>query len=166
MSLPSQQPLTVSELSMLRELFARIDTDGDGKIDIDNLKEAFKQNGWELTEHEAKVLIASIDDVDGDGQVTWDQVLKMVSTRPFKRKIEKELRYVFDAYDEQGTGYLTTNDVRLLLAETGDAEQLKDGEMASLLAQLNDLASHAHKEGSGRGVSFEHFATVYMQYFC
>lgn len=55
MSLPSQQPLTVSELSMLRELFARIDTDGDGKIDIDNLKEAFKQNGWELTEHEAKV---------------------------------------------------------------------------------------------------------------
>jgi Ca2+-binding EF-hand superfamily protein len=55
MSLPSQQPLTVSELSMLRALFARIDSDGDGKIDIDDLKEVFKQNGWELTEHEAKV---------------------------------------------------------------------------------------------------------------
>ena len=72
---------------------------------------------------------------------------------------EDELRLVFEAYDEDQTGYVDLNIVRLLLAETGDAEQLKDGQVDLIIEQLNRNAPDGK-------ISFENFATVYMQHFC
>ncbi|KAJ3447173.1 calmodulin-related [Anaeramoeba flamelloides] len=60
----------------LRQAFDLIDTDGNGTLDENEIKQLFKQFGQELTDEEYKEMMSEVD-TDGNGVVDFDEFKKM-----------------------------------------------------------------------------------------
>jgi len=63
----------------LREAFKVFDTDGNGKISSDELKQVMRNLGEKLTDEEINEMIREADD-DGDGEVDYEEFVKMMSS--------------------------------------------------------------------------------------
>mgnify|MGYP006120994935 CR=1 FL=1 len=59
-------------LADLKAAFFRIDDDGSGIISPDELKDALKKLGEDLTDEEIEELVEAAD-LDGDGQIQFDE---------------------------------------------------------------------------------------------
>jgi Ca2+-binding EF-hand superfamily protein len=55
----------------LRDAFGKFDVDGNGTIEIDELRDTMKELGHELTEDEATRLFARMD-LDGNGEIDFE----------------------------------------------------------------------------------------------
>ena len=68
------QKLKERKLQNLMESFAKYDTDGNGKISPDELKDGLTKKGISFNDQMFHVL-----DVDGDGMISLDEFLKTFS---------------------------------------------------------------------------------------
>ena len=70
--------LTNAQQAMGKQMFQKIDTDGSGNIDQDELKEALVTLGIEATGAEVSFLVARADD-DGSGELDYHEFLKIIA---------------------------------------------------------------------------------------
>ena len=63
-----------------KEAFQLFDKDGNGRISAEELRFVMKNRGENLTEHESKIgEMMREADTDGDGQINYDEFVKMMS---------------------------------------------------------------------------------------
>ena len=63
-------------LATLRQIFAKFDKDGDGKISKEELKQGFAESGESISEEEIAAMLNE-GDVDGDGQINFEEFLNL-----------------------------------------------------------------------------------------
>lgn len=70
---------TASAEDEIREAFCVFDKDGNGKISADELKNVMINLGEKLTDEELEEMIREAD-IDGDGEVNYEEFVKMMTT--------------------------------------------------------------------------------------
>uniref|UniRef100_A0A6V4B6Q6 EF-hand domain-containing protein n=1 Tax=Prymnesium polylepis TaxID=72548 RepID=A0A6V4B6Q6_9EUKA len=72
------------------EIFKEMDKDGNGKIDMDELKAAFELAGVKLKSGEVKEMVAEAD-ADGDGHIDPDEFKALVRKEVDRYKVRTQV---------------------------------------------------------------------------
>lgn len=151
--MPLTGPLTEQEKKNAKEIFDALDASGDGKITSAELKQVLTGAGFELSEAEAKKVIAMADK-DNSGAVTWDEFLKVAEKRPIKTKIAAALKDLFAEFDTDKSGFIDEKDLRKLVDQAGNGKDISDKD-------LKDLVKKVDTSGDGK-ISFDEFVAVFL----
>lgn len=75
--------------SSLKELFEKIDLDGDGKLSALEVKQVLRSFDASFPDEEANALVQSMD-VDGSGFVSWDEFKRVVGLEVWVGELHRE----------------------------------------------------------------------------
>ena len=139
--------LTDEQREEFKEAFSLFDKDGDGCISTEELGTVMRSLGQNPTEAELQDMINEIDE-DGNGTVEFNEFLVMMVKKsdPNADK-EQELKEAFRVFDKNGDGFISAEELKLVMSRLG--EELTDQE-------LEEMISEADK-GGDKQVNFEEF---------
>ncbi len=123
--------LSARQVREYREAWKLFDTDGDGFISPDELRELLTSTGQVYSEQEVKRLIEEADE-DGDGQIDFDEFLAVV-TRP--TPLKEEISNAFSIFDKENRGFFGTEEIKALMAEIG--ESVSDEEALAMFREAD-----------------------------
>ena len=86
--------LTEDEIEEIKEAFDLFDTDGSKKMDIKELKIAFRALGFEPSQQEIKNLVAEYVPED-TGVIEWVDFLEMMRAKVTQRDPQEEMEKAF-----------------------------------------------------------------------
>merc|ERR1712072_1254678 len=124
--------MTEAEVEEIREAFNYFDKDGSGTIDVNELKQAMQELGFEAK-----------------NQIDFDEFLDMMCARVNKDNPE-DIKKIFRLFDDDSTGKISLKNLRRVAHELG--EDLSD-------EQLRDMIARADMDGDGE-INEEEFIRV------
>ena len=136
---------TNEELKELKKLFKILDTSGDGRLNIKELKEGFEKHyGKCLTQFELEKIMSNLDQ-DRNGYIEYEEFLRVAINHKTIMS-ERNLKLAFDSFDKNKDGKLTSEEIKSVLGTTG-----KD--------YVNELISIIDSNNDGE-ISFNEFAEL------
>ncbi|XP_041359269.1 calmodulin-beta-like [Gigantopelta aegis] len=127
--------------------FLRVDTDGNGALDLPEFAGLCTGLELKLSRSQVEDIFSQIDK-DNNGIITLDEFLAaMPHTVPEETREEANLRRSFNHVDNDGDGFLTASEIRLALKESGRDVTLQYAER---------MVGKLDKDGDGK-VSLEEF---------
>uniref|UniRef100_A0A8C4WUH8 Solute carrier family 25 member 24 n=1 Tax=Eptatretus burgeri TaxID=7764 RepID=A0A8C4WUH8_EPTBU len=102
MSAMGPQAMTSDE--RMRELFERLDTDGNGQIDIEELRAGLQRLGMPVQENAGEVILRA-GDTNKDGQLDFEEFTRYV------KEHEKKLRLTFKSLDRNNDGRIDASEI-------------------------------------------------------
>jgi len=139
---------TAEEVSELRKAFIAIDEDGDGKLSLQELESAY-QNASIHIDSIHKIL--DVCDVDGNGLIDYTEFI--TATINWRKSLNDEkLEGAFEAFDKNGDGTISIDELELFL---GDAVSNECG-------ILNEIFFEADTNGDGV-IDLEEFKTLMLK---
>lgn len=123
-----------TEIEEFKQTFVMFDIDGSGMIESHELSHVMGKLGEKPTEEELKDMIASVD-LNGDGEIDFDEFLGLMALRRSDIDInpEESLKYAFDLFDADGSGYIDRNEVRQLMKKL--AQTLTNEEIDAIMEE-------------------------------
>lgn len=113
--------LSVEEVEVIRDMFALMDTDNDGKVTYEELKAGLRKVGSQLAEPEIKMLM-EVADVDGNGVLDYGEFVA-VTIHLQRMENDEHIRRAFTFFDKDGNGYIELGELREALAdESGETD--------------------------------------------
>ncbi|GMP33547.1 hypothetical protein CsSME_00006820 [Camellia sinensis var. sinensis] len=113
--------LSVEEVEVIRDMFALMDTDNDGKVTYEELRAGLKKVGSQLAEPEMKLLM-DVADVDGNGVLDYGEFVA-VTIHLQRMENDAHFRRAFMFFDKDGSGYIELDELREALAdESGETD--------------------------------------------
>ena len=115
----SNPNITQQKLLEYKDVFALFDVDGDGRIDVQEIKEVMHAIGKDATSEEVLHMMEFVDD-DGSGELDFDEFVNLMerSVNKENRKVLKEnnvlsrdWRTAFDIFDADRDGLLSADDL-------------------------------------------------------
>merc|ERR1719174_279536 len=110
------------QLEQFRPVFEKFDKDGSGSIDTNELYQAVKNLGYFPTRASIAEAV-SIVDMDGGGDLSFDEFFKMMSylrsTEGFTKDEVAEFKEVYDKFDRDGSGEVSVLELGPILLELG-----------------------------------------------
>lgn len=132
----------------VRRHFNRLDNDGNGVLDAEELEILLQDMGFALSRLKIESLkMMKAADVDGDGVISFDE-FKRVWHRKLLSQHEQYVHRVFAVFDDNGDGYI---DARELQGVVGDS-------LDDVLAMIKEVDD----DDDGR-ISFEEFQKAMME---
>lgn len=116
MSRPSKPP-SDAEVDELREVFACFDRDSSGAVTTAELAHMLKSINKNYTEEQLKNIIRKFD-VNGDGQIDFDEFLTIMKRHEVKDG--DELKQAFDVFDKDGDGSISANELEMVMRALGE----------------------------------------------
>ncbi|XP_037367380.1 calmodulin-like protein 5 [Talpa occidentalis] len=144
--LPSEQ------VAEFKEAFTRFDTDGDGKINVQELGAVMQALGKNVSEEELKEIIARVD-TDGDGAISFQEFLAEMAKRMKAGGSEMELREIFKVFDQNGDGHISVDELKQAMVKIGQPMSQEDLDMMIQQADVD-------KDGQ---VNYEEFVKILTQ---
>lgn len=114
--------LTEDQIKNLKVAFQALDKDGDGNVTASEMKEAFR----DLSNEEIQNILANAD-IDGDGQLSYEELIMAAVQRKIVSK-EERLLALFRQIDKNGDGTITVEELK---------EALGDDDAAKLIAEVD-----------------------------
>ncbi|CAL9764579.1 unnamed protein product [Musa acuminata subsp. burmannicoides] len=111
--------------SELRRVFQMFDRDGDGRITKAEMSGSLQNLGIHVPEVELAAMMERID-ANGDGCVDMEEFGTLCCSIMDERDEEEDMREAFNVFDRNGDGFITVEELRLVLASLG----LKQGRTA------------------------------------
>jgi len=144
---------TMEETKELSRVFHKIDTDGNGKLDREELIQGYSifAKGGAMTKKEIE---ASVDqilnsiDFDRNGYIEFSEFVTVAMNR-VDLLTETRLRAAFQMFDQDGSGAIAAEELRVLLGDVDDSV------WTEILAEVD-------ANGDGE-VDFEEFETMMMK---
>lgn len=120
--------LTEAQIAEYKEAFLIFDKDGDGSISTRELGTLMRSLGQSPTEEE---LINLINEVDGEdtGLIDFKEFLGLMSKKMLDVNNEEELIEAFKMFDTDKTGFISANELKYFLENTGEklvSEEIED----------------------------------------
>lgn len=109
--LRTAQCLDADSQRSYQDLFERLDTNKDGKVDIAELRAGLKAMG--IFRHGAAQKIVSSGDQNKDGSLDFNEFSK------YLKEHEKKLRLTFKSLDKNNDGRIDASEIQLSFAELG-----------------------------------------------
>jgi sodium/potassium/calcium exchanger 2 len=122
----------VAEISGdVNETFAKLDTDANGKLDVNELKRLLTMlGGHEGDYDEGKLAKLRTElDTDGDGFVSRAEFKKWYLTS--ETRLQHQCKRIFDEIDKDKDGIINANDISVLVAHLASAGRGADPESAA-----------------------------------
>lgn len=117
--------LTDNDVKRLRELFAAMDTNQDGRIDSDDLHNALAKVGAAIDESEMQELFCA-SDIDGTGQIDYEEfIAAMLDSNRVARRAEA-VRKSFEELDKDGDGFISPEDLVRVMPRGSSIELARD----------------------------------------
>ncbi|KAK6123274.1 hypothetical protein DH2020_042981 [Rehmannia glutinosa] len=140
--------LSVEEVEVIRDMFALMDTDNDGKVTYEELKAGLRRVGSQLAEPEIKLLM-DVADVDGNGVLDYGEFVA-VTIHLQRMENDEHFRKAFMFFDKDGSGYIELDELReALVDESGEAD----------LDVVNDIMREVDTDKDGQ-ISYDEFVAM------
>ncbi|KAI3500975.1 hypothetical protein L1887_36804 [Cichorium endivia] len=108
-----------------QRVFRHLDKNGDGKISPPELQICIGKIGEELSLEEAEI-VAELMDSDGDGLLSFEDVVKVVEAANEEEKVNG-LKMAFRMYEEvEGCGCITPKSLRRMLSKLGESRSVDE----------------------------------------
>jgi Ca2+-binding EF-hand superfamily protein len=91
-------------------------------------------------------------DRDGDGEIDFSEFIEVIAQETKEKHSKDEILSVFRAIDEQGHGYITSDELRQIMNHLG--EYLPEEEIEDIISELD-----TNKDGK---IDFDEFCKVMM----
>ncbi|XWS37427.1 hypothetical protein CRYUN_Cryun19dG0042000 [Craigia yunnanensis] len=140
--------LSVEEVEVIRDMFALMDTDNDGKVSYEELKAGLQKVGSQLAEPEIKMLM-EVADVDGNGVLDYGEFVA-VTIHLQKMENDEHFRRAFMFFDKDGSGYIELDELQDALAdESGEVD----------VDVLNEIMREVDTDKDGH-ISYDEFVAM------
>jgi calmodulin len=128
--------LTEEEIADLKEAFAMFDINGDGTIELNEIRQVMRKLGQNPTEEELKEMISTVDDND-DKEIDFEEFLVLMKSRceVDPQDPEKELRDAFAVFDTDGSGSIDRKELKRLMKKLGQA--LTEAEVDAMMDEVD-----------------------------
>lgn len=113
------EKLTEEQIKECGEAFRLFDKDGDGTITTHEIGVVMRSLGKHPTDEELKKIVDEID-IDGDGKVTFDEFLTIMTKQFCSKETAADIREAFRVFDKDGKGYLTVSEFRHIMENLGE----------------------------------------------
>lgn len=111
-----------------KRVFKHLDVNGDGKISPPELQICIGKIGEELSLEDAEIA-AELMDSDGDGLLSFDDLVKVVESANEEEKV-KDLKLAFNMYEEmEGCGCITPKSLKRMLSKLGESRTVDECEL-------------------------------------
>ena len=143
------QDLSAEALEELRAAFKTYDADGDGTIDIGEMRVLFRSLGADEAQADAALRGA---DLQGDGVISFAEFCAAVG--PLYEHSETALRRAFGVFDADGSGYIERPELRSMCLKLRLAAE------PAVDAQVERMFAAADQDGDGR-ISLDEFVRLF-----
>ncbi|KAL0418452.1 UNVERIFIED_CONTAM: Calcium-dependent protein kinase [Sesamum radiatum] len=139
--------LSEEEIIGLKEMFKSMDSDGNGTITLEELRQGLAKQGTKLSEYEVKQLMEAAD-ADGNGTIDYEEFI--TATMHMNRMDREEHLYTaFQYFDKDNSGYITIEELEQALREFG----MGDGK------DIKEIISEVDTDNDGR-INYDEFAAM------
>ncbi|KAI3700305.1 hypothetical protein L2E82_44931 [Cichorium intybus] len=139
--------LSEEEIMGLKEMFKGMDSDNNGTITLEELKQGLSKQGTKLTEAEVKQLMEAAD-ADGNGTIDYDEFI--TATMHMNRMDREEHLYTaFQYFDKDNSGYITIEEMEQAIREYG----ISDGR------DIKEIVSEIDTDNDGR-INYDEFVAM------
>jgi len=120
-----------------RETFNLIDADGNGHIDLGELKRVLVSLGEHVDDQSVQICFNEVD-TDGNGEISYDEFEKWYLAS--KLKLTGDIRAIFRRFDDNSDLHIDTTELRKLLSamnsETNSRGVVSDEDLATAMREL------------------------------
>lgn len=112
------------------------DINGDGTIELNEIKQVMRKLGQNPTEDELKEMISTVDD-NGDHEIDFEEFLVLMKSRTDvdPKDPEKELKDAFAVFDTDGNGSIDRKELKRLMKKLGQA--LTEAEVDAMMDEVD-----------------------------
>lgn len=144
--------LSINEdiVDAIQDVFQDMDEDGNGTLSESELGDAMTALGVSYNEEELAAIMKEID-TNGDGQIDFFEFSQMISSKLKLSDPVTDLRKDFAAFDLDGDGSITTQELRTELESLG--EHLSEVEITQMMEEADE-----NHDGT---VDFEEFCKIW-----
>ncbi|XP_067556344.1 calmodulin-like [Pseudorca crassidens] len=143
------EQLSKEQAAEFMETFHRFDKDKDSAISTQELGAVMQERGLNPSEAALKGFIAR-DDADGDGVISSQEFLAVIAKGVQARAREDDLRTAFHAFDLDGDGHISMDELKQAMAQLEVSQE-----------ELDSMIREADVDQDGQ-VSYEEFVRVLM----
>jgi calcium-dependent protein kinase len=134
----------------LTEIFKELDESGEGLLSKEELKKGYKKFFSDnLTDSEFDEIMKTIDQ-DKSGQISIEEFLR--ATVDYENLVsEKNLKYAFEYFDKDHSGFLSPDEIRDVLGLTEQNEETSK--------LVNEIIKEVDTNGDGQ-ISYDEFKAM------
>jgi len=116
---PSTPPsaATTEEVAEMKEVFACFDRDSSGSVTTAELGIVLKSMNKHYSDNELVRIVGKFD-VNGDGQIDFEEFLSMMTKH--ERKEQDELKQAFEVFDKDGDGTISGKELEIVMKALGE----------------------------------------------
>ncbi|KAK3018043.1 hypothetical protein RJ639_004533 [Escallonia herrerae] len=140
--------LSNEEVEDIKEMFKKIDSDNDGIVSIEELKDGLKKFSSQLAESEVQLLIEAVD-TNGKGSLDYGE-FAAISLHLKRMANDEHLHRAFSYFDKDCNGFIEPDELQDALMEDG-ADDCTD--------VANDIFQEVDTDKDGR-ISYEEFVAM------
>ncbi|XP_065655592.1 calmodulin-A isoform X2 [Hydra vulgaris] len=129
-----EKNISEAQLQDLKDSFAMFDLNGDGKISMEELDVVMKNLGHETSKEEIDTCLKEIDS-DLDGELSFQEFITLMTRKLSNKAVSQELKEVFDFFDEDGNGSISSDELRDIMLKFG--EDLTEEEIAEMIVEAD-----------------------------
>jgi len=138
-----------AEIKALRDTFTKLDSNGDGKMTVSELKEGISKAGLKEIPSELQAIMEDID-ADGSGEIDYTEFL--AATLDKKTYLKEEVCWnAFKNFDRNNDGKISQEELKVVLGDPNVQNQA-NAEIAEILKNF---------DGNGDGfIDFQEFMSL------
>jgi len=154
-ALNEETGLEKDEIKVLKSCFTLFDVKKQDFLSADDLDDILRAMGFRPSKEELKEILEEIDE-DGSGEIEFEEFCqlcaKFLIEEPDEETMKKELKEAFRVYDKEANGFITTDQLREIIAEL-------DARLTS--EDLDGIIEEIDEDGSGT-MDFDEFCAMMM----
>ncbi|KAE8712312.1 Calcium-dependent protein kinase 14 [Hibiscus syriacus] len=144
-NLPNEQ------IDLIIEMFNAMDTDANGHLSFEELRDGLQKIGHSVGEHDGKMLMEAAD-IDGSGSLSCEEFVIMV-VHLKRTGNDEHLTQAFHHFDKNQSGYIDFEELREAL--------LKDDPGSNSEQFIKDIMQDVDKDKDGR-ISYQEFKAMML----
>merc|ERR1711953_85752 len=147
--------LEKDEIKVLKICFGMFDVKHQDFLSADDLDDILRAMGFRPSKEELKEILEEIDE-DGSGEIEFGEFCqlcaKFLIEEPDDETMKAELKEAFRVYDKEANGFITTDQLREIIAEVDTKLTSED---------LDGIIEEIDEDGSGT-MDFDEFCAMMM----
>merc|ERR1712154_643083 len=147
--------LETDEIKVLKICFNMFDFKDQGFLSADDLDDILRGMGFRPSKEELQEILLEIDE-DGSGEIEFGEFCqlcaKFLIEEPDEETMKAELKEAFRVHDKEANGFITTDQLREIIAELDTRLTSED---------LDGIIEEIDEDGSGT-MDFDEFCQMMM----